>query len=283
MELEKVALELYGLRPNEFVTVRDQRASEARSAGDKNLAAEIKRLRKPTVSAWLANSLVRERPDEVTGLLRLGEQMRTAQQSLDGDELRALSQRRKTAIASLVESANTVAGAADEHPNDAALKELTSTLDAAVADPDAANALRAGQLITALSYSGFGVFDLTPPSSTTSPRPKQAKERKGGTEKKAPDRSKDTERAKVALTQAKAVAASSAREVEKTGATLQKAQEELQRIGTRIDEQRSQLERLMDIKGRAEAALRSAQEAFDSAESRLRDAKKVLDRAEKKP
>ena len=55
--------------PSEFTSRRDALAAEARRAGDRALAAEVKKLRRPTTGAWLANLLVRQRRDEVAQLL----------------------------------------------------------------------------------------------------------------------------------------------------------------------------------------------------------------------
>ena len=72
MDLETAANELYALSPDEFVDHRQQLVAEARKAGDRTLATQIGKLRRPTRSAWLINLLARQEPDEVTALLELG-------------------------------------------------------------------------------------------------------------------------------------------------------------------------------------------------------------------
>ncbi|MFV0138119.1 hypothetical protein ACLGIH_34035 [Streptomyces sp. HMX87] len=64
MDLETVSDELYGLRPGDFTAARNERAKAARSAGDRELAEQIRRLRRPTLAAWAGNLLVRQQPDE---------------------------------------------------------------------------------------------------------------------------------------------------------------------------------------------------------------------------
>jgi len=59
MNLEQVADELYALAPAAFTAARDEQASQARASGDADLAGAIKKLRRPTVSAWLVNLLAR--------------------------------------------------------------------------------------------------------------------------------------------------------------------------------------------------------------------------------
>jgi hypothetical protein len=60
MDLESATKELYGLAPTEFTAARDAKVSEARQTGCPELASKLKKLRKPSVGAWLANVLVLE-------------------------------------------------------------------------------------------------------------------------------------------------------------------------------------------------------------------------------
>lgn len=65
VDLDAVAVELYGLTPDEFTAARNQLAKNVDGAA----AAAIRALRKPTLAAWLANLLVRTdpaRPDETS-------------------------------------------------------------------------------------------------------------------------------------------------------------------------------------------------------------------------
>jgi hypothetical protein len=89
VDLDAVADELYGLTPGEFTTARQARAADARQTGDRDLAAAIGKLRRPTTGAWLVNLLRRERTDELMALLNLGEVTRQAQAGLDADAMSA--------------------------------------------------------------------------------------------------------------------------------------------------------------------------------------------------
>ncbi|WP_409474345.1 hypothetical protein [Streptomyces sp. HC307] len=112
MDLDAVADELYGLRPEDFVAARDARAAAVRKAGDRALAEKIAGLRRPSLSAWASNLLVREQPGEVEPLLRLGEGLRRAHQELDGAQLRELSRRQRFLISALSRQAGRRAEAA---------------------------------------------------------------------------------------------------------------------------------------------------------------------------
>jgi hypothetical protein len=158
-DLASAAEELYALSPGAFTAARDERAAQARAAGDRDLAQAIGGLRRPVVSAWLVNQLAREAKDQVAELVALGESLRQAQQDLDGERVRELSVRRRTLVAALVAKAKRVA-ARDGRPAGLQVeREVDATLQAALADADAAAAVQAGCLASPLSYAGLGVGD----------------------------------------------------------------------------------------------------------------------------
>jgi hypothetical protein len=154
--LAQVADELYALAPTEFRTTRDERARQARAAGDADLAEAIKKLRRPTVSAWLVNLLVREAPGQVRELLELGESLREAQQALAADRLRDLSVRRRELVTALTQEARRLAADASQSVSAQVEHEVQDTLEAALADSGIADAVGSGRLTRALSYAGLG-------------------------------------------------------------------------------------------------------------------------------
>lgn len=158
--------ELYSADPDEFVQRRGVLVSRAREAGQTAVAKRIAGLRKPTRSAWVVNQLVRSDPGVIDGLSDLGEELRSAQRSLDGQAIRELSRRRRQLVEDLVRQALEVSG---QHSPPATLRdEVTATLGAAVADPEVAAKLAAGTLERAAHHEGFGpagppVLSLVPP------------------------------------------------------------------------------------------------------------------------
>ncbi|MCX4821194.1 hypothetical protein OG883_14990 [Streptomyces sp. NBC_01142] len=146
MDLESVTDELYELRPQDFTAARNERATAARKAGDSELAAQIKELRRPTLSAWASNLLVRRRPEKVQPLISLGEGLRRAHQELDGEQLRDLSSRQHALVGALAREARQLAEAAGQPVSDEAQHEVESTLHAVLADPRAAREWAAGHL-----------------------------------------------------------------------------------------------------------------------------------------
>ena len=165
--------ELYRLPPEDFTAARDEAAKAARAAGDADHAKELRALRRPTVSAWLVNLLVREQAGLVEQLLELGPALAAAQAQGQGDELRALGAQRRELVDAVVRQAVELAG---RDVTAAVRDEVAATLETALADADAAEAVRSGALVRPLSYAGFGGVDLegAVARTTTTPARKPA-------------------------------------------------------------------------------------------------------------
>lgn len=167
MDFEDASKELYHLPPRDFTAVRNERVAEARKSGDTKLAASLKGLHKPTVGAWLANLLARERTDDLEHLIRLGAELRNEKRA-DGELIRRVSKQKQEAITQLVRDARSMATHLRQPVSEAAALDLEATLDAAFADSITAESVRAGRLTTALHYSGLGFADTG--TSTSAPR-----------------------------------------------------------------------------------------------------------------
>lgn len=161
-DLDSVADVLYGLDPDEFVSARSEYAAKARKAGDRELIAAIGRLRKPTVAAWMVNLLARERADELAALFDLGDALRAAQRRLSGSDLRTLSAQRRRAVAALERDVGALVAARGRSAGENALREVSRTLNAALADPAVAEQVRAGRLAAIVEPNGFGDLSVVP-------------------------------------------------------------------------------------------------------------------------
>ena len=185
-ELDDAAAELYARDPAEFVAARKDAAAAARKAGNRSLATAIGKLRKPTTVAAMVNLLVRSEPDDVAELFDLGSSLRDAQRRSAAGELRELSAARQKAIRALTRRAVELA---DEHSRGASedvAREVGQTLGAALADPEIGERVRAGRVVTAESYSGFGpaVLALAPEPEEDEPEDTPDK---GGPDEDHPD------------------------------------------------------------------------------------------------
>ena len=254
MDLDSVAADLYGLRPAEFTAARDARSGEARREGNKELAAAIRKLKRPSVSAWLANLLVRERADEVDQLVALGRGLRDAQRQLAGDQLRALSQQRHQVVSALVQEAVGLASANGQLASPVAQRELQETLDAALSDPDASDALCTGRLTTPLSYSGLGTQGLDPGA------PAPARDGAG------PDVGRERQ---AAVRGAEAELSAAERRRDQQRDELERAERERDRLARRIDELTEQLEELRAQLPRAEERSIHLREQLDRTDAEV--------------
>ncbi|MGC4886948.1 hypothetical protein [Micromonospora sp. DT227] len=149
---------LYATPPEKFVAARDAAVAQARGAGDPRTAREIGRLRRPTVAAWLVNLLAIRRPELVADLAQLADSLRAAQRDLRGGKLRELSAQRRAVVGALVAEVRKLAAAEPAAPSVGKLPlgEVEATLNAALSDTEVAEQVRAGRLLRASHYAGFG-------------------------------------------------------------------------------------------------------------------------------
>lgn len=162
MDLASATDRLYAGSPEDFTERRKALVAEARVARDRPLAVAISKLRRPTRSAWLVNLYARSHPDELAGLLDLGAALQTAQQRLVAADLRRLSAERQVAVAAATSRAVELGIAHGYTATEAVRREITDTLQAALADPDVAAQVRAATVTEAHAYGGFGPLGSPP-------------------------------------------------------------------------------------------------------------------------
>lgn len=184
MDLAAVAAELYALPPGEFTAERNRQAKAAKANGDAFLAKQIASLPKPSASAGAINMLARRRPEETARVLDLGDTFRDAQQALDAGRMRSLGQQRSRTVGDAVRAGRDLAAGLGVRISDAAASEMEQTLRAAVADPQAAAAVRSGLLVRALLSNGLEPVDLTGAVAVPGVLPEQAP---AGTSAEAPE------------------------------------------------------------------------------------------------
>ncbi|MFF5014703.1 hypothetical protein [Streptomyces sp. NPDC001165] len=273
MDLDTVADELYGLRPEEFVATRDRYAAQARTAGEQDLAREIAALRRPSLAAWAGNLLVRGLPDEVQPLLVLGEELRRAHRELDGPQLRLLTRRQREVIGALGRQARRLAAEAGHPVGEGVQREIEETLHAVLADPEAAREWAAGRLVKPLgAATGFPEADEAAvghrPAPTPKPEPSPKAIRRGRGEERrrqlaeARAEARDAERELGAL-RAQAAAA----EAEAEDAARRSAEAE-----SRLREVREEARRVQEEQGQARGNEQSARERARRADRDVREA-----------
>jgi hypothetical protein len=176
-EVEQAADELYGLLPAEFTSARDERVKALRADGERDAAAAVKALRKPTVAAWALNQLSRARKKDLDALLSAGEKLRAAQEELLGGGDRSAFQKAAAKERELVArlSGDAVALASEAGERAAGLQEkVSATLHAAALDDETAAELRTGRIVREReAIGGFGEpgGDAASGSGATAPAP----------------------------------------------------------------------------------------------------------------
>jgi hypothetical protein len=256
---------LYRLQPEDFTAKRTELAATAKRRGDAATAKRISAARKPTMAAWLVNRLVLTDANAGQRLADLGDRLRAAHASMDGEQIRDLSAEQHTLIRELSRAAIEQAGA---KPSSGVRDDVSGTLQAAVADPEVR--ARLGRLAKAEQWSGFGDFgDAAPVSAGTrtgtkakakaEPTPQRAARRAKVAKK--PSRDNEAEAAQRRLEKLKAAAADAERHHAEADGLVSERQAERDAARQRRDE--------------AHASLRDAERELSGAQSRYDKAKRA--------
>lgn len=163
---------LYREHPEGFVAGRDALVKELRDAGDRDEADRVKKLRRPSVSAWLLNRAALESPDELEQFAEASRRLEEAQgRAIEGKEgaaadLRAAATQEREATDAVVDSARRRARAAGHPPNERALELVAETLRAASGNAQLRDRVLQGRLEREESGATLG----TPGAGESVPR-----------------------------------------------------------------------------------------------------------------
>jgi hypothetical protein len=167
--------ELYREPPDRFIAARDQLAKDLRSAGEPDEAARVKRLRRPTVAAWIVNRAALEAAEEVEEFAAASRELADAQaNAIGGDDdsvaaWRAAAAREREAITAVLEAADRLAREAGHAPSARAMELVEETLRAVSADAELRERVVAGRLEREQSAATLGMLGASPP-----PKPRRA-------------------------------------------------------------------------------------------------------------
>jgi hypothetical protein len=174
MELEAEIDRLYGLPLDEFVRERDELARRLNREGDREAAARVKALRKPTVGAWALNQAVRRRRAETDALLNTGQRLRDAHEQLlsggDPGVLRETMEEERSLTSALADCAEAIAS--ETGKSGPALRDrVRSTLHAAAVDAEVREELATGRFVREREAVGLGSFGAGPAGDAPSAAP----------------------------------------------------------------------------------------------------------------
>jgi hypothetical protein len=288
VDIDDVADELYSLAPEQFTPARKARAKEAKAGGGKDLAAQIAALGKPTVVAWLANSLARQRPVEIGAMLDLGEALREASATLSGPELRELSRQRHQLVYAMVQQGRALAAEAGRRVTDDVARALEETLTAALTSAEDGELLRRARLTEGLVPGGFPVgaptAQPTKPVRHVSPTPAAGPARAKGPsaeERRVAERKQRLQRDLVAAT---TLAKQKSAAQEETAAAFDESQRTLTAAELGLAELRAELaqaekarDKAQRDSNRSQTANERAQREVDQARQRVTDLQSRLE------
>ena len=300
-KLNQAIEELFSIDPDEFMKRRAELAAEAKSSGDAPAGKQITAIRKPTRSAFTVNQLSRAEPDLIGQLVDLGEQLRSAEESVDPKQIRELTRQRRRLVDALTKRAFEVVD--ESSPSSAIRDEVVSTLTAALADEDVAQQVADGVLVKPARWEGFGFGgspdltlvggsggsstghrsiggprrESTGPTSANQPKPAAKK----GLSKQ--ERDAERERAAAAEEERKAQAKADAEQAkqDRIDAAQQAADDAEEAFLLATDEEQTRVDRLRELEEQVADARRAVDEAritLRRAEIRQRRTRDALDR-----
>jgi hypothetical protein len=249
---------LYGLPLEEFVGARDALAKELRAAGDRDRAAAVKKLAKPTRAAWAVNMLARSHADEVRALVDAGAALAGAQEELLGGADPAVLRQAAEAARALVDAL------AAQAPVDGATRDkVRATLHAATVDAEVREEVASGRVLKERAASGFGGLDALVAASGAAPAKSTAK---ASTKTKA--------KAKTKAAPPEEPPGPDPREVRRRRDALRRANEAEAEAESAVDGARRSLEQV-------EATVAARRRDLEQAEAALAEARDRRERAER--
>jgi hypothetical protein len=242
---------LFAVPLEDFVTERKRLAKELRDGGDREAAAEVAKLPKPTPPAWALNQLAREEPEAIGAWLDAAEELRDAS-ARPSSALREAMAGHREATRMLLGVVRDRARPGGKPLSEPMLERVRELLQAATVDPDVAAALRAGRVVEADEQPALPGLEV----SETPPAPR--KSRADAAEERRAARDRDAERK--AREQAERVA-----ELERL---IAKAEKQLGALDAEAEEREA-------AASAADEKLESAQQALHRADSEAAAARRA--------
>jgi hypothetical protein len=157
VSFEREIDDLYQRPLDEFTSARDELVKQLRAEGEREAAAQVKAMRKPTVAVWLVNRLAREDEVGVQRLLKAGDTLAKSQAKVaagsSSDEFVDARRDEQQALDRLAREAREIAER--EGIGAAAVERATQTLRAASLSDEGRELLKRGRLTEELEPPGF--------------------------------------------------------------------------------------------------------------------------------
>jgi hypothetical protein len=223
---------LYALPLDRFTVERNALAKRLRKDGQRDEAAAVEKLRKPTVPVWAVNRLAHEREEELEELLKTADRMRREPGAAAEDFRRALDRLARAAPAVLEQGGHAA--------SETTVQRVVATLRAgAAATGEERDALARGILDRELEPQGFeAMAGLAPPPA------KRAAGAKKPASREREARRKRIAEAKEGLAAARAEARERRREADAAEREAERARSAAERADAAVERAKEALERL---------------------------------------
>ena len=252
--------DLYGLPLDQFTEERNSLAKQLRADGRRAEAAEVAKLRKPSVAAWAVNQVVRTQRRDVSALLKAGDALQRAQAELlagrgDPASLRRAVDAERHAVDQLTGKARGLLSSDGHELTSARLEHVSETLHALALDEHARSQARDGRLERELRHIGLG--DLAAATRSDGP-----------TESKRSQRSSDARASKKAaeLKAARQAEAAALRDAGRATRDFELAQQRRDRASEALRDAEQALARAKELATQTAQQLRRAQRTLGKLE-----------------
>jgi hypothetical protein len=166
--------QLYGLPLDRFIAERSALVKALRADGQREQAAEVGALRKPSVAAWAVNQLVRTQRRAVDALFAAGDALRDVQAEVmagrqDAQSLRDAAAEERAAVDVLIEAARGLLTSEGDGLSSTVVDRVADTLHAAALDDEARAEVDEGRLERELRHVGLGAGAFAAAASPAKP------------------------------------------------------------------------------------------------------------------
>jgi hypothetical protein len=254
-ELERELDRLNELPLGEFTAARDESAKRLRAEGQRDLADQVKQLRKPTVAVWIVNQLARDRALDVQRLLKAGEALAKSQAGVaSGSAADTFAEARREEQHALERLAGAARELAErESVGPSGIERAIQTLRAASLTAEGRELLKRGRLAEELEPPGFDALTpgtllkrTTKPATPAKPKDDRADRRRAL--KEARERASQLRTAERELVKAARAAQREAERAENEATALRKSADDAEAKASAAADERasaeSELERL---------------------------------------
>ena len=278
--LLEIADRLYAEPLSDFTPSRDAAAKAAASGeqADKELAARVKALKKPSISAWALNLLVRREAEQIDQVLALGESLRAAAESMSGEDLRALTRQRRQLTNALAGATRDLAREQDVRLTTAVVDQVEGMLTAAMLDPTAAQVVRSGLVVAGFTSTGVSEVDVDAVCAV--PEALGESHRASTTEREPPSLHLVPEDDRVRKEAAQDKVDEAARAVEEARAELEEVETSVKTLHARRLQLQGEIDELRRRLATLEDDVDAVDEDLEEAEGAQEDAALVLEEAE---